>query len=339
MLIRIVMVASIPNLFLSDITLFELLGLIATVVFGILGIWVTIWIYKRKKRPCEILFLAIDCINVYSKLSLGFDSLEIQAKGQKVDNDLLFFSGVFVCNGHADIKGNNHKIRIELPTNCIWNDLKISSKSRDLLATININQANLSQARLCFGQFRMEEFITIKGLIECNNQDILENLDSFHSKIKFHHRIEDTEGVKIGLAIRRQIKLWVHLLRQLPFVLMIVLSILTMSLGVNKSPLTYMEKDTQTLYYAQVNDRGNVILREKSSISDFLGKTKKIVSPRYFKEKYVLLAQYEKYGFANVLTFIMFGSMVLFMVVFLYLRNKHYFRDRRLLRMYVGEKF
>lgn len=318
--------------------MFELLGFIATIVFGILSIWLTVWLYKRKKRPCEILFLAIDSINVYSKLSLGFDGLEILAKGQKIDNDLLFFSGAFVCNGHADIKGSKNKIRIELPENCTWNDLKISSKSSDLIANISINQANTRQARLVFGQFRMEEFITIKGLVECNNQTVLNNLDNFHNIIKFYHRIEDTEGVKIGLAIRRQIKLWVHFVRQIPFVMMIVLSLLMMLWGVQRSPLIYQEKETGTLYHAHVNARGNVLLHENTTITDFFSKSKKEISPDLFTKEYKIIAKYEKYGPVNIFVFVMMGSMVLFVSLFLFFRNKYYFRDRRLLRMYVGER-
>lgn len=312
-------------------------GIIATLIVGAIGIWFTYWLYVRKKRPCEILFLAIDCINVYNKFSLDFDSLEIQAKGKKIDNDLLFISGVFVCNGHSDIKGNGNKIRIELPDKCKWNDIKISSKSRDLLASVSINQSKPAQAKLTFGQFRMKEFITIKGLIECNNQEILSTLYNFHNSIKFFHRIEDTEDVNIGVAIRRQIKLWIHLLRQLPFFIMIVLSVLLMYSGSGISPLTYQNKDTKIEYRAQVNSRGNISLRENTSFSDFFGKSRVEITPKEFKENYVAITKYDKYGLANVITFIMTGSMILITVVFLFLRNKHYLRDRRLLRMYVGE--
>lgn len=315
----------------------DLLGIIATLIVGAAGIWFSYWLYSRKKRPCEVLFLAIDCINVYNKFSLDFDSLEILAKGKRIDNNLLFLSGVFVCNGHADIKGKNNKIHIELPDNCKWNDIKISSKSRDLLASVAINQNKPKQAKLTIGQFRMKEFITVKGLIECNDYETQSSLDNFHNSIKFFHRIEDTEDVNIGVAIRRQMKLWMHIMRQIPFVVMIVTSVFLMCSSYGISPLTYQDKDTKIIYSAQVNNRGNITLRDNTSFSDFWEDSKVEISPKEFKKRYEVVTKYEKYSIANMVTLVITGSTVLITIVFLFLRNKHYFRARRLLRMYVGE--
>lgn len=251
--------------------MFDMIGIIATIIIGILGILFSYWLYIRKKRPCEILFLAIDCINVYNKLSLDFESLEIKTNNQKIDNDLLFFSGVFICNGHSDIKGDNHTLNIELPNNCKWDDIKISSKSRDLVAGVEIDHTKPNSAILSFEQFRMKEFITIKGLIECNNEKVIENLYSFHNKINFFHRIEDTEKIKIGIIIDRQLKLWQHLLKQIPFVVMIILTIGMAMSGLSTSPLSYQNRNTQSIYIAHVNDKGNVVLRDKKSILFFGG--------------------------------------------------------------------
>lgn len=318
--------------------MFDLISIVVTVIFSIAGISFSYWLYARKKRPCEILFLSIDCINVYDKLSLDFDSLEILANGQTVDNDLLFFSGVFVCNGHADIKGNNHTIRLELPDSCKWKDVKISSKSRGLIANIKIKQPDNKTAKLIFGQFRMSEFITVKGLVECRDKGTLRNLDNFYNKIKFFHRIEDTENVNLGTVTRRQVRLWKHLAMQIPFMLMVILSFKMILDGSVTSPLCYQDKDTKAIYHAQVNENDNIVLWDITSLSEIFGRPEKEVNPIVFRDQYSIKMKYEKYSLSYLVSVVILGGMTLFLLVFLFIRNKHYFRDRRLLRMYIGER-
>ena len=312
-------------------------GIIATILFSGLGIGVTYWLYIRKKRPCDILFLAIDCINVYNKLSLDFDSLEIKTNGQNIDNDLLFFSGVFVCNGHSDIKGESNIVNIELPENCKWNDIKISSISRELVAGVDIDKDNSQKALLTFGQFRMKEYITIKGLIECNNRKFLDNLYVFHHRIRFFHRIEDTENVKVGVIVDRQIKLWQHVLRQIPFLLMIVLTLVVIASGTSKQPLRYQNVDTHEMYYAQVNDKGNVVLRDRLSAMNFFGANKHEISAQKFKKKYVAAVEYEGYE-VDIMFMLFLGVMDIILSGYLIWLNRNYFRDRKRMRMYVGAR-
>ena len=315
----------------------DMIGIIVTIVIGILTIWFSYWLIVRKKRPCEILFLAIDCINVYNKLSLDFDSLEIKTNGERIDNDLLFFSGVFVCNGHSDIKGDKHNLDIQLPKNCKWNDIKISSISRDLVAGIGINHDNPSKAVLNFGQFRMNEFITVKGLVECNEKKTLENLNNFHNGIKFFHRIEDTEKVKTGVIVDRQVKMRSHLLMQIPFLGMIVFTIIMMFMGTESSPIVYQQKDKHELYHARINERGNIVLHENSSVLSFWESDRQITL-QDFKENYKTIAKYEKYDSIDISTYIIWAIMDLIVVIYLFFYNKRYFRDRKRMRMYVGER-
>lgn len=313
--------------------MYEIFGLIATIVFGVLSIW----FYIRKRRPCGIRFFAIDSINVYSNLSLDFDNLEIQANGKKIDSDLLFFSGVFVCDGHSDIKGSDHKLTLELPCKCKWNDIKISSKSQDLDATVTINHEKQETAWLFFDQFRMKEFITIKALIECNNQKLLSQLHNFHTNIKFFHRIEDTDNVRIGVAIRRQVNVLVHFILQIPFVVMALMTSLLLFVVVGSSPLTYIDKDSKVMYRAHVNPNNNVSLHNYSSIKSFFSLSEKEVSPKDFREKYIVMIKYNRYSLVNLSLIIICILTLCFLIVLLVRRNLNYFRNRRLLNMYFGE--
>lgn len=315
----------------------DMVGIAVTILTTLVSIFVSYKLLVRKKRPCKILFLATDCINVYNKLSLDFDCLEIKANDKTIDNDLIFFSGIFVSNGHSDIKGENHKLEIQLPESCKWQDIKISSKSKGLSADIEIDQGNASTAFLSFDQFRMEEFVTIKGLIECSDASVLKRLYDFYNKIDFSHRIEDTENVKVSLLNNRQLKLWPHLLRQIPFLIVIVLSVVFFMIGSSYSPISFREAETEKLYQAQVNQEGNVVLRNKSSILGHYLEERRVVTPKTFEEKYSVSLRYEKYDMTSVDFIMSFGVMDLMLAIFLCFYNRNYFRDRKRMRKYIGE--
>ncbi len=316
----------------------DMIGIIVTIVIGILTIWFSYWLLVRKKRPCEILFLAIDCINVYNKLSQDFDGLEIKTNGEKINNDLLFFSGAFVCNGYKDIKGEGNQLSIKLPAECKWKNIKISSLSKELKATIGIDQEDASKAFLSFGQFRMKEFITIKGLIECKDRNILKSLRAFHKKIDFFHRIEDTDAVTTDVIIERQAKLSHHILPQLPFVVMILVTLFLYISVLSTSPISYQCQPSDILYRARVSENGNILLHDRSSVFNFLGNDEKEISPKEFRKSYTVVTNYEKYDSDDILIIVIWGFMDIFIGLFLYFYNRKYFRNRKRMRMYIGEK-
>lgn len=316
----------------------DMVGIIVSVVLAGITLVFSYWLIVRKKRPCEILFLAIDCINVYNKLSQDFDGLEIKTNGEKINNDLLFFSGAFVCNGYKDIKGEGNQLSIKLPAECKWKNIKISSLSKELKATIGIDQEDASKAFLSFGQFRMKEFITIKGLIECKDRNILKSLRAFHKKIDFFHRIEDTEKVNTDVIIERQEKLWLHILLQLPFVTTILGTLFLFNIVSSTTPISYKCPQSDILFRAQVSENGNILLRDRSSFFNFMNHNEKEISPKKFKENYEVVTKYEKYDGDDILTIVIWGFMDIFIGLFLYFYNRKYFRNRKRMRMYIGEK-
>lgn len=313
------------------------LGLIATVFFGVVSIWLTIWLIRRKKRPCQILFLATDCINLYNKLTIGLESLELRANNKKIDNDLLFFSGVFVCNGNSDIKGENHLLTLGLPEKCRWADIKVTSLSDGLVASVAINPDKQREANLLFDQFRMEEFINIKGLIECQNKESLKPLYNFHHKISYIHRIEDTEKVKISEFPRNQMKLRNFILRQIPLVLMLLLSLYILFVIPNVSPISFENIENKKEYYAHSLNNGNIEVWEVQNRNLLFNNYKENMSQQSFKDLYTICGKYHRDDIFYTLNIILYGSMTIFLLLFLIFKNKKYFRSRLLSQKYLGD--
>lgn len=324
-------------MYVKDMDMVNILGLSATVFFGIVSILLTVWLIRRKKRPCEILFLATDCINLYNKLSIGLESLELRANNKKIDNDLLFFSGVFVCNGSSDIKGNNHLLTMRLPEKCKWVDLKIVSHSEGLETSISIDSEKQGEANLVFNQFRMGEFINIKGLLECQNRDILKPLYNFHYKIKYKHRIEDTENVNISEFPRNQMKLYKFLLRQIPFVIMLIITIYFLFAYPNVSPISFLNIEDNKEYFAHSMNNGNIEVWEVEQVNKTLNPDKKQITPQMFKKTYIIRGKYHRNDFFYIINYLLYGAMSLFILCLLVIRNRNYFRARKLSQRYLGE--
>lgn len=313
------------------------IGLVATVFFGIVSIWLTIWLIRRKKRPCEILFLATDCINLYNKLSIGLESLELRANNKKIDNDLLFFSGVFVCNGNSDIKGDNHLLTLSLPDKCRWADIKVSSLSDGLVASVSIIPDKQGEANLVFDQFRMGEFINIKGLVECQNKDALKPLYNFHHKISFNHRIEDTEKVRISEFPRSQMKLVRFILSQIPFILMFIVTLFFLFIIPNVSPISFQNRENKKEYFAHSLNNGSIEVWEIEKRNEIFSNNKIKMTPQMFKGLYTICGKYHRNDVLFAINYILYGVMAIFLFFFLVVKNRKYFRARILSQRYLGE--
>ena len=318
-----------------DNSTLTIIGLIVTVLFGILSIWLTIWMVRRKKRPCEIIFLATDCINLYNKLTLGFDSLELRANKKEVKNDLLFFSGVFVSNGLSDIKSLSNIIRMQLPPKCKWSDLQVSSQSEGVQASISIIPDKPESANLVFDQFRMKEFIAIKGLIECQDQELLQSIYEFHKSIKYTHRIVDTDPVLKSEFSRNHTGLFPFFLHQIPFIIMLVMILVSMFKVKNLNPINYLNVKNHSEYYAMVLSNGNVMVHEPGWFNELFGMNKKEISLQEFKANYQIIGEYKTISPIVIIDYVMFGIMVLIISIFLVRRIRYYFHTRRLTQLYL----
>lgn len=88
-----------------------ILGLIATIVFGVLSID----LFKRKRRPCKLTYYPSETINIYWNLIKGFDSIEVLKNDKPIRNNVILLSGIISCNGDADLTGSNNVVHMCLP--------------------------------------------------------------------------------------------------------------------------------------------------------------------------------------------------------------------------------
>lgn len=303
-----------------------ILGLMATVIFGLLSID----LFKRKRRPCKLTYFPAEAINLYRNLTKGFDNLDVLKNKQPIKNNIVYQSGVLVSNGDTDITGDNHIVQMCLPEGFRWMDIKIDSCSEGVEAQLSILDTDQRIAALSFNLFRINEYIKIKSLIEYRKDNDVSTLSSLCRRISFSHRIENTGDVEIGEIIRHYIPL-----KRL-YIIIVVLHLLFIAffsiIFFNKSDnVIYKNIKTGQEYSCMVSDDNMIELHSRSLFESLVEWQPKKISVKDFTSQYIPVYKYKQMNF-NMLSVIIVYSLlyiICFITIIPYLIkarriNKHY---------------
>ena len=264
------------------------IGILTTVIIGLFP-----YIIKRNKRPCQITFIPTESFNLYNSLVSNFESLEILKNKQPIKNNLIYISGTFVCSGMSDIVWKGHLIKIDLQTGCRLVDVKLCRCSRDFNPSIIKYDDNQKKFDVSFDLFKKEEFLSFQSLVECENRNLLKDPLELYNKLKFFHRIQDTDSIKVGEAITKK-KSW----RNFNISLFILLSFLIVFVWgyyntFKNESIVYKEIATNEEYYAFLCDDNRIALQKRNVISVLLEVPSKEVSFKDFHSKYHAIYRYD----------------------------------------------
>lgn len=304
-----------------------ILSLIATVIFGILSVY----LFKRKRRPCKLTFFPAEAINLYRNLAKGFDNLEVLKDKRPIQNNIVYLSGVLVSNGDTDITGDNHIVQMHLPEGFRWMDIKVDSCSEGVETQLSILDTDQKIATLSFNLFRINEFIKIKSLIEYKKENDISTLSSLYHRIFFSHRIENTGNVEIGEVIRRYIPLK-RLYMKMAVLLIFIIAFFSFILFFNNSDnVIYKNINTGQEYSCMVSDDNMIELHSRSLIEYLVEWQPKKISVKDFKTQYIPVYKYKQMNFYMWAMIISFGFIytISFISIIPYLIkarriNKHY---------------
>ena len=173
--------------------LFGLLGIIATVFFGIWGIIV---IFKSR-YPGRITFVREECISLFRDIVKNMPDLSISHKNQPVKENLILLKGYFLNSGTKDITDLMIKEDLAacLPKDFRWVEVRIVDTSENVEARPKIDNDNRLSFKL--GLFRRNEFIKFEALAEVPVKGgKLSPSERLSKEIQFTHRIADTRVVE-----------------------------------------------------------------------------------------------------------------------------------------------
>ena len=174
---------------ISSFTLADYIG----IAIGIFGICWGFYTYRKaKKRPNQLKYISDKFFNIYKTLLSDKFNLDIKYKDKPITNNIFYMSGKLVVKGDIKTKGN--EIFIRLPEGWKWIGTSKEQSHDDIKADFKVDDKSLDSAILTFDKLRREDYINISAIIE-GEELSSEDKSTFQKKIRFSHRIDDTDCV------------------------------------------------------------------------------------------------------------------------------------------------
>lgn len=176
-------------------TILAVLGVIITFILGYLGIRYTL----KYRKNTEIIFINHTSISLFKTIVKNLEEIEINFKGNKINENLILLKCSFFNSGNHDIdKSIIHKpLEVELPKNSVWISHKIIDYSEGLTVTSYIKENKLI---LEWDLMKQGEYFTLDSLIEYKTTESEDNTNdiekSLINNIKFSHRMTDLKNIK-----------------------------------------------------------------------------------------------------------------------------------------------
>ena len=164
--------------------LLTIIGTIATVVFGVLGIYL---VFIRIDRP-RIDIVDESTINLYDSIVKNITDVKVTFKEEAVIENLLLYRFFIVNPGRTDItKGMiEQPLTLELKSGNFWKSARQIASSDNLSFTIEINDENMVVRNKLF---RPNEFFYIEAIIEGSEANT-------NKLVVVKHRIENLQSVR-----------------------------------------------------------------------------------------------------------------------------------------------
>ncbi len=180
-----------------NIPILAIIGIAATVVLGLCGIYVAV----KRKYPGEITFVQESCLGLFDSIVKNMPELAVHYKGSAVGEGLVLLKGAFLNTGSKDISEAmvEEKVSISLPEEFGWLTAKVVSTSAKVQAQLAMLDRSVV---LETGLFRCREYIRFEALAEVPTKDARDNdgAESIEKKLgkalKINHRIADTQKIK-----------------------------------------------------------------------------------------------------------------------------------------------
>lgn len=174
------------------------LGLFATVIFGVLSVYLVL----ARRYPGQITLVRERTIALFDSIVKNFSDLSVLYRQQPVSEGLVLFRGAFVNTGSKDITADmvRERVSMRLPEGYTWRSAKVVSTSPAVQTKVDITN---HQITFDLDLFRCREFVRFEAVVEVpvggtarsESGNSLEK--RFHEALHVHHRIADTQKVKV----------------------------------------------------------------------------------------------------------------------------------------------
>lgn len=253
-------------------TFLTILGLIATVIFGILSVD----LFKRKRNPGKLTLVKQSTLGLFNNIAKNFDEISILYKAEPIKENVIYLKASFINDGDIDIEGKTVEktLNLELENDLKWIKSKVTQTSPELISTSEILE-DKQNLRFNFGLIRKREYFQFEALIETNDSKI--DADDIYEKIKISHRIANTQKVNVtSLLSEEQLDRKKKKIKSFGFMmgfqlLFVIVLFLIQLLYFKEAPIYYKASDGISYTVKAKTDESiqlkNIDSKEKTTIS------------------------------------------------------------------------
>lgn len=313
-------------------TLISILGILLTVIFGIIT---AIEFYRHRRYPGRLTYIQLNSVNLLNRIANQFDDIRLTHRNYPIDTNLIYIKGAIANTGSIDINKHHdtNSIFVKLPEGCEWLDIKTTKTSNDLSSNITIEEP--TKARLTFDILKRNEYVVFESIIKASSDIKNTGLDSL---LTFNHRYENTDKIEQQSINRNKIRRFTG--RIVSYMLILVIAALSYSLFrtlvSHRTPIVYATATSPSqTYYAFFNDKGMIELEENDIWHGLRlwSSSENIITPERFKNEFSPVTATSTFHDKLFYIIVVELLLVTIAIVSIYLRRR---KSKNLLRL-IGE--
>jgi hypothetical protein len=180
--------------------LLALTGVVATLVFGVLSIY----LFARRRYPGRLVFMEEQCISLFEDLVKNLPQMQVLYEGSPVSDNLVLVKGLVVNVGAKDVSREmiEQPLQVKVSEGFKWLTAKEVSSSPDFRGQVKV--VNEETLEFDLGLFRCEEYIRFEALAEAprdeepNRKEGADPAKELRKAMQFRHRIADTAKIEVS---------------------------------------------------------------------------------------------------------------------------------------------
>lgn len=252
--------------------------MITTLISILISICVALFIAKWQMKRNRIVHFSINSYDIGKGLSDMFPDFQLNYGNENLSNNVMVLKGGFMNTGRNDIDTQNgvSDFKLILPKGCVVKAIKVLPSTSDLKINENVNN-NIISFSIC-DVFKSDEFFKYTAIAESN-----EAIDGLHEKLKFQHRILNTEKIQ-NTFIGRQIYFFKKKSFRLMLFLLLLMSFILLFLSFyQKVSFKIVHNSTNTEVKLYIDPQSNLYVND-GNLFPFINNT--IISEKEFYKDY-----------------------------------------------------
>lgn len=173
-----------------------MLGIILTVVFGIVSVWSLVYAIQMRRYRYKLDFYVNDFVRIISPKAKKFGTIKLLHKDEEIKN-VIYLKGCFVCSGEDVILPNDKEqgIQLNLPLEYKWLEVHPQESTKGLDVALHIDDALPNKLYISSPLVKREEIYSFEAYVGSDTDSYISS-----ENIMIEHRLKDLGKIQMQEA-------------------------------------------------------------------------------------------------------------------------------------------